>query len=204
MKRVLLSLLCLIGTMSLWGQSYERLSTFEENLFGRNIYVSGSYDAMKQVRQYWNNEFSRLKNDKYSIAFCGNGEAVLKVTIPVRLLFKANEPSLQAQADGMLRPFLRFLRGRDATASLVIACHSDNNGSARYLNEMTLDRANEIQNWMQKQGVTAKVHTYGVGSNVPLNDNASISEREENRRVSFYLVPNKQMMKLAKKQKLIN
>lgn len=204
MKKVLLSLVCLCLATAIFGQSYERLSIFEENQFGRNIHVNGSFNALRQVRQYWNQECDRLKNDKYSISFCGNGEAVMKVTIPVRLLFQANDSALQAQADGMLRPFLRLLRGSDAKASLVIACHSDNNGSNRYLDEMTLVRAKEIQNWLNKQGVTASVHTYGIGNHAPLNKNSDMAEREQNRRVSLYFVPNKQMMKLAKKQKLIN
>lgn len=204
MKRVLLSLVCLCLATSIFGQSYERLSEYEEDLFGKSIHVSGSFDALKQVRQYWTNEYNRLNSDKCSMSLCGNGEAVLKVTIPVRLLFSANESSLQSQADGMLKPFLRLLRGGDAVASLVIACYSDNNGSSRYLDEMTLERANELHNWLLKQGVSSKVRTFGLGNHVPLNANSNVAEREENRRVSFFLVPNKQMMKLAKKQKLFN
>ncbi|MBP5716202.1 MAG: hypothetical protein J6W69_03715 [Bacteroidales bacterium] len=203
MKKVLLSLCCLCAGFSLFGQDYQRLSLYEEELFGSKMHVNGSFDAMRQVRQYWNQEYARLKvYDKYQIALCGDGEAVFKVTMPTSLLFEANEPTLLSQADGILRPLLRLLRGKEAMASVVVACCSDNNGSADYLDNFTRSRARAICSWLEKQGVEVAIYGYGIGNHVPLNGNGTLAEREENRRVTLYLVPNRQMMKLAKKGKL--
>lgn len=204
MKRALLSLFCLGLSFALSAQTYERLSAYEENLMGRSIHVNGSFDAMQQVRKYWNKEYKRLSNEHYQISLCGNGECVFKVTIPSRLLFVQNDSTMLVQADGMLRPFLRLVRGKEAKASVVIACHSDNNGSEQNLNHITAARAESVCDWLIKQGVTAKVKTFGLGNHAPLNENSTLKEREQNRRVTLYLVPNKQMMKLAKKKKLIN
>ncbi len=203
MKKVLLSLLALCAASGLWAQDYERMSAYEEELFGSKMHVNGSFDALRQVRQYWNQEYARLKvYDKYQIALCGDGEAVFKVTMPANLLFEANEATLLFQADGILRPLLRLLRGKEAMASVVVACCSDNNGSDSYLDSFTRNRARAICSWLEKQGVEVAIYGYGIGNHVPLNDNSTLAEREENRRVSLYLVPNRQMMKLAKKGKL--
>lgn len=199
MKRVLLSLLCLGFVSGLWAQSYERLTKYEEDLYGRRIHVSGSFEAMRQIRQYWGKEYERLNNNKCQMVLCGNGEGVLKVTIPSRLLFQANDSAMLTQADGMLRPFLRLLRGKDALASVLVACYSDNNGSDNYLKGFSLSRAEAVSQWLRRQGVTAKVSTYGIGNHAPLNENSNIAEREQNRRVSLFLVPNKQMLRMAKK-----
>ena len=204
MKKVLLSLLCCLGLASTAvAQQYERLTHCEQELFGKEIYLNSSFAANQQIQQYWKKQYSRLNSDKYDIVQCGNGESVLKVTIPSRYLFCDNEALLQHQADGLLRPFLRFLRGKEAYATVVIACYSDDNGSQNYLDGMTLDRANSVREWLEKQGVSSKVMCYGLGSKVPLNDNKTMSEREQNRRVSLYLVPTRSMIKLAKRNKLI-
>lgn len=184
-------------------QQYERLSSFEQQLFGEQIHLNSSFGAMQQIQQYWHSQYDRLKTDKYDMSQCGNGESVLKVTIPSKYLFEDNELSLQRQADGMLKPFLRFLRGKEALATVIIACYSDDNGSQNYLSAMTLSRAYSVRDWLQKQGVSSKVVCYGIGNNVPLNENRNMEQREQNRRVSLYLVPNRSMMKLAKRNKLI-
>ena len=203
MKRVLLSLWCILLVQLAFGQRLERLSEQEEALFGKRVYVADDYDAMKAIRCYWIQESIRLQSHNYEFAHCGNNEAVLKVTIPSRLLFQQGDSVLSATADGFLRPFLRLLRGNEAMATVVVACHSDNNGSERYLKRITTNRANAIGRWLQKQGVDARgIGCYGVGNDVPRTDNSSLAKREQNRRVTLYLVPNRHMMKLAKRKKL--
>ena len=203
MRRVLLSLCCFCIAAFSYAQQYERLSSYEQGLFGEQLHLSSSYKVMSQIQQYWKNQYDRLKTDKYEIVQCGTGESVLKVTIPSRYLFVDNNSALQRQADGMLRPFLRFLRGQEAVATVIIACYSDDNGSQNYLDFMTLNRAYSVREWLQKQGVSSKVLCYGMGNKVPLNENRNMEERELNRRVALYLVPNRSMVKLAKKNKLI-
>lgn len=206
MKRVWLNLLLLCLSVSVSAQQYARLNEYEESLYGKHLHVMGSYEAMQQVRSYWFNQFDRLKSyHLIEMTLCGNGESVLKVEMPSSLLFDPNEASLNIQSEGMLRPFLRLLRGKEAKATLLVACYSDNNGSELYLNEMTSERAQAICQWMTTQGVDKKaVKGYGVGNHVPLNGNANMQEREQNRRITLYLVPNKQMMKLARRNKLVH
>ncbi len=204
MKRVLVNLLVFCLSASLFGQSYARLSDYEMERYGKELHVNGSFEAMKQVRSYWTKQFGRLKGyEQYEMTLCGNGESVLKITMPVSDLFQANDSVLSVQSIGLLRPLVRLLRD-ERKATLVVACYSDNNGSVRYLDNLTQVRADAICDWMQGQGVKSRVTSgFGMGNHVPLNQNQSMAERAANRRVTLYLVPTKQMMKQAKRKKLI-
>ena len=185
-------------------QSFERLSSYEETLYGDRVFVNGDYNTMRNVRTYWQRESVRLHHLRgCEFSLCGNGDAILRVTIPTRLLFAPNDTLLTPQADASLRPFLHLLRGSAPLASLVVSCHSDNNGSTRYLAETTAARARSVERWMARQGVpSAKVQAYGVGDHCPRGDNESVGARERNRRMTLYFVPSKEMLKLAKKDKL--
>ncbi len=188
----------------MFAQSYERLSDYEMNRYGKKMHVSGSFDAMRQVRSYWTKEFTRLKGyEQYEMTLCGNGESVMKITMPVNVLFQANDSVLSVQSIGLLRPLLRLLRD-EKKATMIVACYSDNNGSPRYLDGITQLRAQAVCDWMKEQGVKSRVISgFGMGNHVPLNQNQTMAERAANRRVTLYLVPTKSMMKLAKKKKLI-
>lgn len=204
MKQIASVVIMLIVALSCGNaQTYERLTEYEQNLFGKKVYVSGDYEAMKNIHRYWTQESIRLKGKNYEFAQLGVNDGVLKVTIPSRLLFLQDDSVMTVQADGVLRPFLRLLRGDEAVASVVIGCHSDNNGSDRYLKRITSGRASALAAWFRKQGVQQQmISEYGMGRNVSRTDNSSMAARERNRRVTLYLVPNKRMMKLAKKGKL--
>lgn len=198
-RLVLLCLLLAFGVTAS-AQEYERISEYEQNLYGAKAHVTGDFETMRGVKRAWVQEAMRLKGRNYEFSLCGNSDGILKVTIPARLLFQQEDSLLSVQGDGILRPFLRLLRGDSQMASVIVSCHSDNNGSSRYLNAFTASRARCIQRWMEKQGVSkSDITCYGIGSNVPRTDNSNIAMRERNRRVTLYFIPNKRMLKEAKK-----
>ena len=185
-------------------QNFERMPEIESDLYGEMTFVSGDYETMKTVRRYWQNEAQRLKSMRQlEFTLTGSNEAVLKVTIPARLLFAQGDTTFIANAESYLRPLLRIVKGGEAVASLVVASYTDNNGSDNYLNKLSKSRAAVIHRWFAKQGVApTEIHSFGWGNKVPRNQNKNIRERELNRRVSIYLVPNKFMLRQAKKGKL--
>lgn len=199
----LIALVCVMFClgMNAKAQNFERMSDLESELYGENAYVSGDYETMKNVRKYWQQEVQRLKSMRQmEFNLTGSNDAVLKVSIPSRMLFNQNDTTLTTSAEGSLRPFLRLLRGDQATATLIIAVSTDNNGSDRYLQKLSTSRANAIHRWFARQGVgPADLHSFGLGNRVPHNENSNIKERERNRRVYFYFVPNKKLLKNAKK-----
>lgn len=194
-----------ISSVPCWAQSYERMSEYEANLFAEKAYVNGEYEVMKAVRAFWVRECNKLKNRNCDFALCGNAEGVMRVRIPTRLLFQSNDTTLINSAESILRPFVKYLLGDNALASCIIACSSDNNGSEKYLNKLTTSRAANISRWFAAQGITPESLSYfGLGSKVARVQNDNIKNRELNRRVCIYFVPSKQMIKLAKKNKLLD
>ncbi len=193
----------LLCTSKVEAQNYERLSEYEQNLYGESAYVNGDYETMKNIRAFWVKECNKLKNRNCEFVLCGNAEAILKVTIPARVLFQQADTILSQQADQILRPLFRFVSGAEAYATCIIACHSDNNGSDKYLSSITTSRAASLYRYMAKQGVPANALSYyGHGNKVYRNNNENIRNRERNRRVTLYFVPNKKMLKAAKKGKI--
>ena len=189
---------------SVSAQTFERMPEIESDLYGEMAFVSGDYETMKAVRRYWVNEAQRLKSMRQlEFTLTGSNEAILKVTIPARLLFAQGDTTFISNAETYLRPLLRSVKGGDAVASLIIASYTDNNGSDNYLNRMSKSRAAVVHRWFAKQGVgPTEIHSFGWGNKVPRNENKNIRERELNRRISIYLVPNKYMLRQAKKGKL--
>lgn len=189
---------------SVSAQNFERMPEIESDLYGEMAFVSGDYETMKAVRRYWVNEAQRLKSMRQlEFTLTGSNEAILKVTIPARLLFAQGDTTFISNAETYLRPLLRSVKGGDAVASLIIASYTDNNGSDNYLNRMSKSRAAVVHRWFAKQGVgPTEIHSFGWGNKVPRNENKNIRERELNRRISIYLVPNKYMLRQAKKGKL--
>ena len=203
--RLFVLLILLSGApVALQAQGFERMSDIEADVYADKVFVSGDYETMKNVRRFWQKEVQRLHSMRQlEFVLTGSNDAVLKVTIPARALFNQNDTTLVSSAEGLLRPFLRLVRGDDAVASIVIASFTDNNGSESYLSKLSTCRSSALHRWFAKQGVgPADIRSFGFGNRVPRNQNANIRERERNRRVSLYFVPNKKMLKTAKKGEL--
>jgi len=202
--QLLLTLLLLFAPLSLAAQNYERMAEVEADTYGDYAQVNGDYQTMKSIRSYWVKEVQRLKSIKQlEFALTGNNEGVLKVTIPARLLFSQNDTIMLSSADGFLRPFLRLVRGNDAMATLIVAGFSDNNGNEQYLNRLAGGRARQIHRWFARQGVgPSDIHSYGFANRVPRNANATIAQREKNRRITLYFVPTRKALRTAKRGNL--
>lgn len=195
-----------LAPMRVQAQAVDRMPEYEQELYGASAHVTADYETTRNIRRYWEQEMLRLKNtgrSGYEFALVGSNENVLRVTIPSDFIFVAGDSTLSPTSDVYLFPLVRLLRGEGAVASVIVSCYSDNNGSERYLTRMTAGRAATIARWMQKQGVDpTQVHSYGLAQHSSRTDNSTMRKREQNRRVSLYLVPNKHLLKLAKKGKV--
>ena len=185
-------------------QNFERIPETEQNLYGEKAFVTAEYETMKNVRSYWKKESQRLVSLRgCRCALTGPNEAIFKVTVPARFIFHPNDTLISPFAELQLRPLLHLIKGNDPMTSLIVACHSDNNGSESYLQSFTDIRARELAQWFRRQGaISAHIYPYGLGNTSPVSDNSTLALREKNRRVTLYFVPAKNMLKLAKKNKL--
>ena len=129
-----------------------------------------------------------------------NGE-VLKVAIPASLLFLPNDTTLISKPETALGPVLVLMR--EGMTDLVITGHSDNTGSAAYLENLTAKRAQAVFDWYAGNGIANKYMSfYAYGDSQPLYDNDSMENRSANRRITLYIIPNEEMIKKAKRGKL--
>lgn len=194
----------LVLCLPMSAQNYERMSEVEQELYGDYAMVNGDYQTMKSVRRYWVQQAQRLKSMKQlEFTLTGSNESILKVTIPDRVLFAQNDSTMLISADAFLRPLLRLVKGNEAVATIIIASYSDNNGGENYLQLISGSRARQIYRWFARQGVGPnEMHSYGLANKVPRNANANIQQREKNRRISIYFVPNRKMLRWAKRGQL--
>ncbi len=72
--------------------------------------------------------------------------------------------------------------------NVVITGHTDNVGSEKYNQVLSLKRAQAVKNWLVKKGIESnRMRTVGRGLNEPVASNDTEEGRLENRRIEFYV-----------------
>lgn len=128
---------------------------------------------------------------------------VIDVVIPCSSLFGPNESELLPSAGKILNAFKDIVR-LPTMYKLLIVVHSDNTGSQEYLDTFTSERANAIDEYYEKIYTESRLNIipYGVGNDEPAFPDNSIGNRARNRRVEFYIIPEKQLIDQARSGKL--
>ena len=74
------------------------------------------------------------------------------------------------------------------TVNLLLAGHTDNQGSDAYNQKLSEDRALAVKVYLVGKGIDeTRISTIGYGESKPISDNTSASGRKKNRRVEFIL-----------------
>jgi outer membrane protein OmpA-like peptidoglycan-associated protein len=109
----------------------------------------------------------------------------LKVNVPSDFSFDVGRSDVKSN----MRPVLdEFARGLDAEMAVRVVGHTDNTGSDRINNPLSVRRAEAVREYMAGKGVNpARVSTEGHGSREPVADNANVAGRAQNRRVEIFL-----------------
>ena len=123
----------------------------------------------------------QVKNAK--IESVNEGQAI-RVTFDSGILFATNSSTLSSTSQNSLRSFAANLKANSQTDMLIIG-HTDNTGSDRINDPLSLNRASSVRSFLSAQGVE------------PVADNSTASGRKENRRVEVYIIPNKAMVEAA-------
>lgn len=130
-----------------------------------------------------------------------NGEVVC-VIVPCSMLFGANQTELSADAPKVLNAFNALLKLPDLYKILMVV-HADDTGDETYADFITEERANAIDSFYIKSlGDKLNFVPYAMGNDMPRTANNSITGRAANRRVEFYIVPERQTVDMAKSGKL--
>jgi outer membrane protein OmpA-like peptidoglycan-associated protein len=122
------------------------------------------------------------------------GNAIIQVSLKVwaTINFAYDSTEINEDSEKVLEAFGRALNTpalKDST--LLIAGHTDNNGSSTYNEKLSQERANAVSKWLsEKMGVAQdRLICTGYGDRNPIADNATIEGQAKNRRVEFVLLP---------------
>lgn len=172
-----------------------------------NISIPDLGKQAKIIAEFQNlqvQELNRLKSKgyPYDIKQIRDGEVIM-ITVPARNLFNQNETYLTDSGKETLKPLLKYLDTKQLY-KIVLAMHSDNTGNDIYTMDLTTKRVNSIFDWMGEndKSKTDFVVPYALGSADPLVDNNSVVNRDKNRRLVIYLIPDDTMINQAKRNKI--
>ncbi len=160
--------------------------------------TAGTLIGVKMDKQKKELEES-IKNAK--IESINNGQAI-KVTFDSGLLFTTGSATLSPASRDALQAFSES-SNRNALTQIKIVGHTDNTGSDRVNNPLSVNRAKSVYNYLKDLGIAAERMSFsGVGSSEPVASNQTASGRKENRRVEVYILPSEAMVKAAQEGKL--
>jgi outer membrane protein OmpA-like peptidoglycan-associated protein len=101
--------------------------------------------------------------------------------------FEFNKATLTNESERILwRAYNAMVASPDVR--VVITGHTDNVGSQKYNQALSLRRAQAVKNWLVKEGIASnRMRTVGRGLNEPVASNETDAGRAENRRIEFYV-----------------
>lgn len=125
-----------------------------------------------------------------------NGQAI-RVTFDSGILFATGSATLSQKSIDALRAFADNMKANGQT-NIQIVGHTDNTGSDRVNDPLSVNRAKSVCNYLAAQGVAQNRMTFlGKGSHEPIADNSTAEGRKENRRVEIYILPSQEMIQAA-------
>jgi len=101
--------------------------------------------------------------------------------------FEFNKATLTQYSETILwRAYRAMIANPDAR--VVITGHTDNVGSDKFNQSLSLKRAQTVKNWLVKKGIASnRMRTVGKGEKEPVADNNTEEGRLQNRRMEFYV-----------------
>lgn len=125
-----------------------------------------------------------------------DGQAI-RVTFDSGILFASSSANLSQKSITSLKAFAENAKANGLTNIQIIG-HTDNTGSDRINDPLSVNRAKSVYNYLVGQGVDAKRMSFvGKGSHEPIADNSTAEGRKENRRVEVYILPSQEMIEAA-------
>ena len=101
--------------------------------------------------------------------------------------FEFNKATLTEDSEIILRRAYNAMVANPEVA-VVITGHTDNVGSQKYNQVLSLKRAQSVKKWLVEHGIASnRMRTVGRGLNEPVASNETDAGRAENRRIEFYV-----------------
>lgn len=113
----------------------------------------------------------------------------LMVTLPSDALFGSDQQGLRSGSEGILNTIVADLQ-RYPKATIQVAAHTDNQGSAQSDRLRSYEQATAIKQYLSsKLGNDYRWITVGYGHSRPLADDSSPTNRQRNRRIEIVIQP---------------
>ena len=152
----------------------------------------------ENVASYIHREAKGLKNRGYQVETTRNDEVIV-VTIPASTLFYPNEVSLLESGKKKIEPFSSYLKS-EGRFKLLILTHSDDTGSEEYKDKLTGERMESILSYLQSiSNFPEQAYGYAMGDHERRYSNDSRENREKNRRIEIYIIPDEGLIQKLKK-----
>ncbi len=153
--------------------------------------------AQTTIRNHMDQLRRKYINGGLKVTTLRDGE-VLMLSVPVAKFFAPTATELKPDAKTQLA-FLEPIVKAPGKYKVLVAVHTDNTGDEMYADSISGARANAIDDalWQLADEKDTNVVPYGMGNENPLSSNNTRRGREENRRVEFYIVPDKGLLQMA-------
>lgn len=128
-------------------------------------------------------------------AGCPVQEAPLVTITPKQLelkgkvYFEASQPRVQSRSYELLEWVARVVKEHPEIPLVLVAAHTDDRGFPEELRRLSQQRAEAVRRFLIEKGAPAeKLEVKGFGPDRPIDSNATSIGRENNRRVEFLIV----------------
>ena len=162
---------------------------------GTGAIIGNRMDKVKKQAQ------EQLKNAEVETVKDNNGLSAVKVTFNSGILFATNKYDLNDNSKIELNNLANIMR-QNSDVSIDIKGYTDNTGSDKINNPLSLNRAQSVANYLTQNGVpyAQLKNVQGYGASNPVASNETAEGRQQNRRVEVYLYASEQMIKAAEAQ----
>lgn len=170
--------------------------TLEENLMTPEV----PEKSKAKIQSYMRKEAESLIKLGYKVESMRKGEIVI-VTVGTDKLFAPNDTVIDiANANKLLKPLAAYMRVPERY-KILMAVHTDNTGSENYTLSLSEARVHAIYDYFDKIAQNpGELVGYPMGMEEPIATNSSRLGRMENRRVEFYIVPDKELIRSVTKR----
>jgi outer membrane protein OmpA-like peptidoglycan-associated protein len=143
-------------------------------------------DAEKAARLSAEGKLAGAMKDLAAVAAVKEETRGLVITLSGSVLFASNKYALLNTAMTKLDQVAEALKAQDADKRIVVEGHTDNRGSDRINQPLSLNRAAAVRDYLVGRGVASdKISAVGMGSGKPITDNKTSENRADNRRVEI-------------------
>jgi outer membrane protein OmpA-like peptidoglycan-associated protein len=115
------------------------------------------------------------------------------ITVSGSVLFQSGQSDLLPGAETRLEQVADALTKRDPDSPIVVEGYTDSQGSKRFNERLSKERAESVRSFLVSKGVAPdRIRAEGLGATNPVADNSSPEGRANNRRVEIVVEPSQQ------------